>query len=67
MNTAEELTVSGVAQFCGCHRGTVLNYEARGFIRALRDCNNHRRFPRQEATRLKEILSIRTPKLERDD
>jgi DNA-binding transcriptional MerR regulator len=57
----QELTVAQVADFCGCHRCTVLNYEARGYIRSLRDCNNFRRFPRREAKKLKEILSIRKP------
>jgi DNA-binding transcriptional MerR regulator len=57
----EELTVSEVAAFAGCHRCTVLNYENRGYIRSLRDVNNFRRFPRREAKRLKEILSLRKP------
>ncbi len=57
----EEFTVAQVANFCGCHRCTVLNYENRGYIRSLRDCNNFRRFPRREAKKLKEILSIRKP------
>jgi DNA-binding transcriptional MerR regulator len=57
----QDLTVSQVADFCGCHRCTVLNYEARGYIQSLRDVNNFRKFPRSEAKKLKELLSLRKP------
>jgi len=57
----QEMTVTQVANFCGCHRATVLNYESRGYIESLRDVNNFRRFPRREAKKLKEILSMRKP------
>ena len=61
MTIEVNLTVSQVAEIAGCHRGTVLNYERRGYIKPLRDNNNHRRFSRQDAMKLKQILKIRRP------
>ena len=55
-----ELTTSQVAKIAGCHFNTVLNYERKGYIQALRDNNNFRRYPLSEALKLKEILNIRT-------
>jgi len=60
-----DLTVSQVAKIAGCHINTVLNYEQRGYIQALRDHNNFRRYSLGEALKLKEILSIRTRGTER--
>ena len=60
-----ELTVSQVAKIAGCHSNTVLNYERKGYIQALRDSNNFRRYPLAEALKLKEILNIRTRGTER--
>ena len=54
-----DLTVSQVAKIAGCHINTVLNYEQRGYIQAMRDNNNFRRYPLAEALKLKEILGIR--------
>ena len=53
------LTISQVANIAGCHRGTVLNYERRGYIKPFRDNNNFRRYSLQEALKLKEILNVR--------
>ena len=53
------LKISEVAKIVGCHINTVLNYERRGFIKPLRDNNNFRRYPLQEALKLKEIFSVR--------
>lgn len=55
----EELTVSQVADICNCHFNTVKNYTNRGYIQALRDNNNFRRYSLAEALKLKEILEIR--------
>ena len=54
-----DLTVSQVAKIVGCHINTVKNYEGRGYIQAMRDNNNIRRYPLAEALKLKEILEIR--------
>lgn len=54
------LTVAQVARIAGCHRNTVLNYEERGYIDAMRDNNNFRRYTLQQALKLKEIISTRT-------
>ena len=56
-----DLTPEQVASLAGCHRNTVLRYERRGFIHAMRDHNNHRRYSRRDAKKLKEILSILRP------
>ena len=61
MSTIADLTVSQVAEIAGCHRVTVLNYEKRGYIKPMRDNNNHRRYTRQDALKLKQILEIRRP------
>ena len=49
MNANSDLTVSQVAEIAGCHRVTVLNYEKRGYLRPMRDNNNHRRYTKQDA------------------
>lgn len=56
----EDLRIYQVAKIANCHINTVKNYEKKGYIEALRDANNHRRYSLQEALKLKEILSIRT-------
>jgi len=61
MNIEANLTVCQVAELADCHRGTVLNYERRGFIKAFRDNNNFRRFTKRDALKLKHILEIRKP------
>ena len=61
MNANSDLTVSQVANIAGCHRVTVLNYEKRGYIKPMRDNNNHRRYTKQDALKLKQILEIRKP------
>ena len=61
MTTEANLTINQVAEIAGCHRGTVLNYEKRGFIKPLRDHNNFRRYTKRDAKRLKQILEIRRP------
>jgi len=53
------MTVAEVADFAGCHRNTVLKYERQGYIKAMRDHNDFRRFSRSSAKRLKALLSIR--------
>jgi DNA-binding transcriptional MerR regulator len=55
-----DLSVQQVADRVGCHRNTVLHYERRGLIHALRDVNGFRRFPTHEVKRLKELLEMRT-------
>lgn len=54
------LTVDEVARIAGCHRSTVLRYEARGLIESLRDNHNYRRFTLSDALRLKESLEALT-------
>lgn len=54
-----QLTVSEVAKIAGCHRNTVLRYDHKGMIRAMRDFNNFRRFTLGDALKLKKILSLR--------
>ena len=56
------LTANQVAKIVGCHRNTVLRYEKEGYITSMRDNNNYRRFSNQDALKLKEIVSIRSPK-----
>jgi DNA-binding transcriptional MerR regulator len=53
------LTVAQVAEVCGCHRNTVLNYERKGLIKAMRDHNNFRKYSLKETLKLKGILSKR--------
>jgi DNA-binding transcriptional MerR regulator len=55
------LTVEQVARIARCHRNTVLNYERYGYIKPFRDNNNFRRYTRQDAIKLKQILEIRKP------
>jgi DNA-binding transcriptional MerR regulator len=55
----KDLTVEEVARIARCHRNTVIRYEKIGLIQSKRDRNNFRKFPFQEALRLKEILSLR--------
>ena len=55
----KDLTVEEVARIARCHRNTVLRYEKHGIIQAKRDHNGFRRFPFQEALRLKDLLSVR--------
>jgi DNA-binding transcriptional MerR regulator len=61
METNADLTVSQVAEIAGCHRLTVLNYEKRGYLKPMRDHNNFRRYTRQDALKLKQLLEIRKP------
>lgn len=56
----QDFSVSETANQAGCHRNTVLRYEQRGLIHALRDVNGFRRFPTHEVERLKELLTMRT-------
>ncbi|CAB5087155.1 hypothetical protein D3OALGA1CA_646 [Olavius algarvensis associated proteobacterium Delta 3] len=56
-----KLTTGQVARVAGCHPNTVLRYEREGFIESRRDLNNYRRFTRQDAEKLRELLSIRRP------
>lgn len=53
------LTISDVAKIAGCHINTVKNYEKKGFVKSVRDNNNFRRYTRQEALKLRELLKIR--------
>ena len=59
--TEKNLMISGVARIADCHINTVRNYEKRGYIKSVRDNNNFRRYSRQDAIKLKEILNIRRP------
>ena len=61
MTNEANLTVNQVAEIAGCHRGTVLNYERRGYLKPLRDNNNFRRYTKQDALKLKQLLEIRRP------
>ena len=61
MSIDANLTVSQVAEIAGCHRLTVLNYTKKGYLKPLRDCNNHRRYTKEDAKKLKELLEIRRP------
>ena len=61
METNYKLTVEQVARIAGCHRNTVLRYEKEGYISPLRDNNNFRRYTKQDALKLKQILEIRRP------
>jgi DNA-binding transcriptional MerR regulator len=61
MSTNADLTVSQVAEFAGCHPRTVLNYEKRGYIKPYRDHNNFRRYTKEDAKKLKQLLEIRRP------
>jgi len=53
------LTVNDVAEICGVHRNTILNYEKRGYLNPKRDLNNYRRFHLQDAKRLRKLLRTR--------
>ena len=57
----ESLNVAEVAKIANCHRNTVLRYERKGLIQSRRDVNRFRRFRREDALRLKQILEIRQP------
>lgn len=61
METNADLTVSQVAEIAGCHRLTVLNYTKRGYLKPMRDHNNFRRYTKQDALKLKQLLEIRRP------
>jgi DNA-binding transcriptional MerR regulator len=61
MSTNTDLTVSQVAEIAGCHRLTVLNYTEKGFLKPMRDHNNHRRYTKEDAKKLKQLLEIRRP------
>ena len=54
-----DLTINQVAEICDCHINTVKNYTEKGYIQALRDTNNFRRYSLADALRLKEILNLR--------
>jgi DNA-binding transcriptional MerR regulator len=60
-----ELMPDEVAAIAGCSPSTVKRYEARGMIRSKRDVNGFRRYPLEEALKLKEILSARTDETDR--
>jgi DNA-binding transcriptional MerR regulator len=55
----QDFSVAETASQVGCHRNTVIRYERRGLIHALRDINGFRRFPALEVDRLKRLLSTR--------
>lgn len=55
------LKVVDVARLAGCHRNTVLAYEAKGIIQSYRTINGHRRFTIDDAQKLKLILATRWP------
>jgi len=61
MESTYNLTVEQVATVAGCHRNTVLRYEREGYISPMRDHNNYRRYSRQDAVKLKELINIRRP------
>lgn len=61
MGEKYDLTVEQVAGIAGCHRSTVLRYEKEGYLIPMRDHNNHRRYARRDAMKLKDILNIRRP------
>jgi DNA-binding transcriptional MerR regulator len=61
MSTNADLTVSQVAEIAGCHPRTVLNYEKKGYIKPFRDNNNFRRYTKEDALKLKQLLEIRRP------
>ncbi len=61
MSTNSDLTVSQVAEIAGCHKRTVLNYTKRGYLKPMRDHNNHRRYTKEDAKKLKQLLEIRKP------
>jgi DNA-binding transcriptional MerR regulator len=61
MNNDVNLTVEQVARIAGCHRNTVLNYERYGYLKPFRDSNNFRRYTKQDALKLKQLLEIRRP------
>jgi len=61
MRNEYDLTVEQVAREARCHRSTVLRYEVAGYISSLRDNNGFRRFTKQDALKLKQILEIRKP------
>lgn len=56
-----DLTISEVSKIADCHINTVKNYEAKGFIKSMRDANNFRRYRRQDAIRLREVIELRRP------
>ena len=55
----KELTVSQIATIVGVHRNTVLRYEQRGVIASKRDHNGFRKYPLEEALKLKKMFSLR--------
>ena len=59
MTRKEELLTAQVAKIAGCHPNTVKRYEKRGMIKAKRDRNGFRRFPVEEANKLKKLLGQR--------
>ncbi len=61
MESEHKLYPEQVAKIANCHRNTVLKYEREGFISSLRDNNGFRRFTKQDALKLKQILEIRKP------
>jgi DNA-binding transcriptional MerR regulator len=61
MSTNADLTVNQVAEIAGCHGRTVLNYTKKGFLNPMRDHNNFRRYTKQDALKLKQLLEIRRP------
>ena len=61
MGTEYNLTVEQVARIAGCHRSTVLRYEQGGYLFPRRDHNGFRRFSKQDAQKLKQLLEILRP------
>jgi DNA-binding transcriptional MerR regulator len=55
----KELSVSQTAAIVGVHRNTVLRYEKRGVIVSQRDHNGFRKYPLEEALKIKKIFSLR--------
>lgn len=55
-----KLNVIQVSRIAGCHRNTVLRFEAKGFITPVRDINGWRRFTEEDAMKLKDVFQFRT-------
>ena len=55
----KELFTGEVAKIAFCSVSTVKRYANAGRIKALRDLNSFRRFPVEEAKKLKEMLKRR--------
>ena len=53
-----KLTVSEVAQATGIHPHTVRNLEARGLIRAERDCNGWRKYDKNVIAQIRRLYAL---------